>query len=248
MENIKISIIMTIYNVHDYLEKSIESIINQNNSNFNLIMVDDCSTDGSSELAQKYADKYDFIQLIKHSENRGVSAARNTGMDNVETELITFVDSDDWVEENYVDYFLRQFKDNDVDMVTCGFTIENGLGKSKPKSTKEISEIIDREEMIKRITKISDIVMGYTWNKVYKMSIIQENNLRFSTDLNLMEDQVFNVEYSNNAQEFYISSIPLYHYVNRKDSITKKFAVDNVKDVGLAKLKVYQLTKKTTEN
>lgn len=244
----KLSIIMTAYNVADYISSSIESVIAQTNENFNLIIVDDCSTDQTQKIIRTYEKKYDWISVVCHQENLGVSAARNTGLAKASGEFVTFIDGDDWVEPNYVDHFLTTFKDKDVDMVTCGFFNQTETGKTKNKVVKRQSSIVGRDEVVKQIIKMTGSVMGYTWNKAYIRSIIQDNDLSFQTDLDLMEDQVFNVEYATLARKFYIDNVPLYHYISRKGSITQKFAMENVRDVGVARMKVYKTIRDSSRN
>ena len=244
----KLSIIMTAYNVADYISSSIESVIAQTNENFNLIIVDDCSTDQTQKIIRTYEKKYDWISVVCHQENLGVSAARNTGLAKASGEFVTFIDGDDWVEPNYVDHFLSTFKDKDVDMVTCGFFNQTETGKTKNKVVKRQSSIVGRDEVVKQIIKMTGSVMGYTWNKAYIRSIIQDNDLSFQTDLDLMEDQVFNVEYATLARKFYIDNVPLYHYISRKGSITQKFAMENVRDVGVARMKVYKTIRDSSRN
>ncbi|MFH5810189.1 glycosyltransferase family 2 protein [Companilactobacillus sp. FL22-1] len=239
---------MTAYNVADYISSSIESVIAQTNENFNLIIVDDCSTDQTQKIIRTYEKKYDWISVVCHQENLGVSAARNTGLAKASGEFVTFIDGDDWVEPNYVDHFLTTFKDKDVDMVTCGFFNQTETGKTKNKVVKRQSSIVGRDEVVKQIIKMTGSVMGYTWNKAYIRSIIQDNDLSFQTDLDLMEDQVFNVEYATLARKFYIDNVPLYHYISRKGSITQKFAMENVRDVGVARMKVYKTIRDSSRN
>lgn len=244
----KLSIIMTAYNVADYISSSIDSVIAQTNHDFNLIIVDDCSTDQTPKIIRSYAKKYDWISVFCQAQNSGVSAARNTGLKMADGELLTFIDGDDWVEPNYVDHFISTFNDKDVDMVTCGFFNENENGKVKNKINKHKVEVVGRDEAIKQIIKMTGTVMGYTWNKAYIRSIIDEHKLMFQTDLDLMEDQVFNVEYAAVARKFYFDNVPLYHYISRKGSITQKFAMENVRDVGVARMKVYKTIRDSTRN
>ncbi|MQS75418.1 glycosyltransferase [Companilactobacillus halodurans] len=244
----KLSIIMTAYNVADYISSAIDSVIAQTNQDFDLIIVDDCSTDSTQEIIRSYERNYDWIDVVCHTENFGVSTARNTGLAKADGELVTFIDGDDWVEPNYVEHFLSIFEQENVQMVTCGFFNENENGKVKNKFTKHKTSIVGRDEVVKQIIKMTGTVMGYTWNKAYVRSIIEENHLIFQTDLDLMEDQVFNVEYATLAKNFYLDNQPLYHYISRKDSITNRFAMENVRDIGVARLKVHRTLKESSRN
>jgi len=244
----KLSIIMTAYNVADYISSTIDSVIAQTNQNFNLIIVDDCSTDQTQKIIRSYEKEYDWISVVCHAENLGVSSARNTGLQHADGDLVTFIDGDDWVEPDYVDHFITVFNDEDVDLVTCGFFNQNENGKVKNKIAKRQTAIVGRDEAVKQIIKMTGTVMGYTWNKAYIRSIISKNKLLFQTDLDLMEDQVFNVQYATLARKFYLDNVPLYHYVSRKGSITQKFAMENVRDIGVARMKVYKTIRDGTRN
>ncbi|AKP68021.1 glycosyltransferase family 2 protein [Companilactobacillus ginsenosidimutans] len=241
MINKKLSIILSAYNVENYISKTIDSLANQTSNNFEVIAVDDCSTDDTVKILQDYEEKYDWLRVVCHAQNAGASAARNTGLKLTTSELVTFIDGDDWVEPSYVEYFLDKFSEMpNVDLVSCGFFIDSKNGKSKPQLEKKELGQVSRDEAIKQIIKMNGSVMGYAWNKAYRRSIIEENELKFPTDLTLMEDQLFNVQYATVAENFYLNDKPLYHYVSRKDSITKKFDMENVRDVGVATMKVYK--------
>jgi len=246
MVKIKLSIIMTAYNVADYISSTIDSVIAQTNHDFDLIIVDDCSTDQTQKIIRSYEEKYDWISVICQAKNSGVSVARNVGLSKADGELITFIDGDDWVDPHYVEHFITTFDNNDVDMVTCGFFNESENGKVKNRITERQTSIVGRDEAVKQIIKMTGTVMGYTWNKAYIRSIIVDNKLLFQTDLDLMEDQVFNVEYATVARQFYLDNLPLYHYVSRKGSITQRFAMENVRDVGVARMKVYKTIRDST--
>jgi glycosyltransferase involved in cell wall biosynthesis len=240
MVNKKLSIILSAYNVSNYISKTIDSLANQTVKDFEVLAIDDCSTDDTYDILQKYAEQYDWLKVIQHEKNSGVSAARNTGLKSVSSKFVTFIDGDDWIEPNYVEFFLNKFAEEpDLDLVSCGFYIDTKK-KSKAQTEKKKLGRVDRDEAIKQIIKMNGVVMGYSWNKMYRRENIVKNDLRFLTDLALMEDELFNVEYATVSKNFYLSDTPLYHYVSRKDSITKKFDMENVKNVGVATMRVYR--------
>lgn len=241
MVNKKLSIILSAYNVSQYIGKTIQSLADQTVKDFQVIAVDDHSTDDTLAILQKLERQYDWLQVVCHAQNAGVSAARNTGMKLTTSQYITFVDGDDWLEPNYVEYFLNKFAENpNLDLVSCGFFIDGKNGKSKAQTEKRGLGFVDRDDAIKQIIKMNGSVMGYTWNKMYRRALIDKHKLSFLPDLALMEDQLFNVEYATVAKHFYLDDVPLYHYVSRKDSITRKFDMENVKNVGVATMRVYK--------
>lgn len=241
MINKTLSIILSAYNVSKYIPKMILSLANQTNKDFEVIAIDDKSTDDTLDILKRYEQEYDWLRVVCRDQNGGISAVRNTGIEEANAQYITFIDSDDWIEPNYVEYFLNKFsEDPDLDLVSCGFFIDNQHGKSKVQTERKELGRMTRDESIRQIIKVSGVVMGYTWNKMYRLELIKQHNLKFLTDLALMEDQLFNVEYATVARNFYLSEIPLYHYVSRKDSLTRKFDMDNVRNVSVATLRVYK--------
>lgn len=241
MINNKLSIILSAYNVANYIEKTIQSLAHQTVKDFEVMAVDDCSTDETLNILKKYDRKYQWFHVVAHAQKAGVSAARNTGIKLTKSKYLTFVDGDDWVEPNYVEYFLTKFAEHpELDLVSCGFFIDSKNGKSKPQVEKKHMGFLNRDDAIKQIIKMNGAVMGYTWNKMYRRDLIEKHDLSFLPDLALMEDQLFNVEYATVARKFYLDDIPLYHYVSRKDSVTKKFDMENVKNIGVATMKVYK--------
>ena len=118
----KVSIGVPVYNVAEYLPQCLDSILRQTFTDFEIILVDDGSTDGSFEICQEYAAKDSRFKLI-HQENKGLAGARNTIIKNVKTEFIAWVDSDDWIEENYLKLLVDTQKKTDADMVTMGHKV-----------------------------------------------------------------------------------------------------------------------------
>ena len=232
---------MPIYNVADYIERAIDSFDKQTNSNFEVLMVNDGSTDESQTVCEKIVSSHENYRLINHEKNRGISAARNTGIENAEGDLITFADADDWVEPQYVDFFITSYVSNPgLDLACCGFYIEDEKGSNMKEKIIE-QGLVDRNDIVRKITAMNTTVMGYAWNKAYRVDVIKENNLTFDTDINLMEDQIFNVAYATKTSSFFYDSTPLYHYVQRKKSLSHKYGIDNVRNVGVANYRINKM-------
>lgn len=235
------TVVMPVYNAAEYIEKALESFEQQTFKDFQLLMVDDLSTDNSIEICNEFVEKNDNFRLVRHTKNQGVSVARNTGLREADSELITFADCDDWVDENYLQFFAEVFEEYDVDLASCGFMVETDKS-SKPKGfIKSSGKIIERNEMLQRIVSVNGTVMGYTWNKAYKLATIRENELTFATDVGLMEDAIFNVQYTSATDKFYYSTDPLYHYYQRKNSASHTyFDLNNIKNVGVANFRIHK--------
>lgn len=128
-QKLKITLIVPVYNVRRYLERCIRSILEQSYSVFEVLLIDDGSTDGSGELCDRLSFENDRVRTV-HKENAGLGFARNTGLDNLlpETTHVMFVDSDDWLESGMVETFARAIEDTGADCVLGGFTKRDGEG------------------------------------------------------------------------------------------------------------------------
>ena len=200
-----ISIIVPVYNVEKYLKRCIESILNQTFKNFELLLLDDGSTDSSGSICDKYAKKDNRI-IVKHKKNQGVSATRNLGIDIAKGEYITFVDSDDWIENDYLEKMYLKINEMNVPLLITGHIEErNGIVKN--------TFILDRERIYTR----TDIQLEFLkqekfmWtvgDKIYNLKLIK--NFRFDTELKIAEDMYFlwNVLKIINK----VGYIPLYKY------------------------------------
>ena len=213
-----ISVIIPAYNVEKYILKCLESIIKQTYSNIEIILVDDGSTDKTAEICDEYAKKDDRIKVI-HTENRGVSEARNKGLENVKGDWITFVDSDDWIEENFCEVLLKKTKDYDADIALCGY-------KRATANSYEIINTSGRDEVINRQKYIEKTLnpqtgYGFCHMKLIKKTIIK--NIRFKKGMTVGEDALFNLMISKNIKKAIFVKVALYNYRMNLNSVVKKF-------------------------
>ena len=132
MEKELISVIIPCYNVEKYIDRCMESVLNQTYRNLEIILVDDGSTDGTGEIIKKYAEHDHRIKIL-HQKNKGAGAARNAGMEIASGSYIGFVDSDDWIAEDMYEYLIGIIKEEDADIAACDFYAVHGrLDKQKP--------------------------------------------------------------------------------------------------------------------
>ena len=214
-----LSIVVPVYNVGGYLLDTLDSIAAQSYSNIEIICVDDGSTDGSGELLDLYAAR-DFRFAVYHEANRGVSAARNFGIDKARGEIILFVDADDLLKPNACDVICQVFDD---DGSADPFPIE----LSDPWLTSTLS--LDDEEY----SGYSDKLVFYAktrpfpWNGAYRLSFLREHDLYFPVGLTLGEDQVFSFATLGRSSRTKLLSDSLYEYrLSRKDSAMCVMAQD----------------------
>lgn len=173
MINNMVSIIVPVYKSEKYLVRLIESVLQQSYQNFELILVDDGSPDKSGDICDNFA-KQDSRIVVVHKENGGCSEARNTGLNVVRGEYLTFIDGDDWMEPDCLEYLLGLIRDNDCEMSMSDCLMTTG---NRHQNKKDNIRVLTSEEAICDIFYVKTPVGA--WNKMYKTSIIKDNNIRF---------------------------------------------------------------------
>lgn len=215
-----IDIIIPLYNKENQIKKNIESILNQTYQKFKIIIIDDGSTDKSTEIIKKFQDTR--IKIYK-KKNEGVSKARNYGIKKTTNPYILFVDADDYLEPNMLEKMVNSIEENNSDIIICGFYSETENGKKTKYKYKKIN--CTNEKIIKEnlIELYKNELMYNTWNKLYKREIIVKNNLEFP-NIDFGEDNLFNINYLMHIKSLYNINECLYHYVREiKNSITMKY-------------------------
>ena len=219
----KVSIIVPIYKVEQTIECCARSIFEQSFKEIEYIFVNDCSPDNSVQKLKKIIDLYPErkinVTIINHDANKGVAAARNTGLNNATTEYFLFVDSDDWVESNMIDELYSNAVLNDSDIVWCDFYVNypNNLYKT-----------VYRKQNIFENSKqcINEILAGTLhaglWNKLMKRNICITNNIRFPEGINMCEDIVFSIFFLLIGERNTYIPTAYYHYMQYPKSITNK--------------------------
>lgn len=217
-----VSIIVPVYKVEEYLPRCIDSLINQTYKDIEIILVDDGSPDNCPKICDEYAQKDNRIKVI-HKQNEGVSKARNCAIQEAKGEYLLFVDSDDWVDENYVKNLYCALVSTGSDMSACLFCKTDGL-KNRA-CFDETVEIVEDKKLYYALTE--ENYAGYAWNKMYKTSIIKENKIEFDLDIALGEDSVFTAKYLSLITKVAFIRQDLYYYFFRRGSVTNsaKFGI-----------------------
>lgn len=235
----RLTVVVPIYNVEKYIKKCIDSIIAQTYKDIDIILVDDGSTDASGKIADKYAKEYKFIEVI-HQENRGLSAARNTGIDNCKTELITFVDSDDYIENNMYEDLIDRMEIYKADVSIGGVYREDINGNRKSIYPKNIEKVFSREEGLIELNSLKYFNMSVC-NVVFKTKLF--NTIGFDEEMvrfplgKKSEDEFTTHKVFARANKIAYTSEPYYHYLNRPNSITTSSSI-NVDQLEAAKVRV----------
>lgn len=217
MNNSKlISVIIPCYNVAPFVERCLNSVINNTYKNLEIICIDDCSPDNGLEIINEIAKQDDRIIVIKQEKNGGVSSARNAGLKIATGEFITFIDPDDWVHPQYFEILMTVLEETLVQAVICNFktSIE----------TIEFSEI-DCKSINVNISNLYDCmnnvhVRTKVWARIYRKELI--DGLRFSEELNYLEDTVYNMCALSSNENNLIATVDkeLYYYFMNESSIT----------------------------
>lgn len=210
-----ISIIVPVYNGEQYISRCVDSILNQTFTDFELILVDDGSTDNSPIICDDYAN-HDFRVRIIHKANGGVSSARNTGLSSINGgEYVAFIDVDDYVVPEYLYRLINEAED--ADMVVCGYKYFYQEEEDKTVLRAEYPDkIYDAHNMASLLSKnIEDLSFRTPWAKLFKTSIIKEYSLSFDKGMKLGEDTKFVFEYMLHASK--IKTISLVGYLYRED-------------------------------
>lgn len=207
-----ISVIIPVYNARLYLRNSIESVLSQRFTDFELLLIDDGSTDGSGKICDEYATKDNRIKVF-HKANGGVSSARNMGLDNASGEWIAFVDSDDELLHSWsnVSALIRK----DIDFISFGYerhSIEKNIFTTIPQEEK----IVDINQSV-TLMYMDKFYQFYAVTKLFKRSIIINNNLRFDETLYFSEDRLFIINYlCVMSGKMYYTAMPMYKYIIRQ--------------------------------
>ena len=196
----QISVIVPVYNVEKYLAECVDSVLSQTFTDFELLLIDDGSKDGSGAICDEYAAKDSRVRVF-HKENGGVSSARNLGLDNANGEWIVFVDADDWLELTMLEKMCHVAVEHNADCVYCDFNMafENKIVRYKSASYSD-----NKTNFIKKY-----IATGWTclWNILTKKDLYNKHSLYFPTQICYCED-------------FWLS-VRLFHYANRVSYVEK---------------------------
>lgn len=225
-----ISIIVPVYQVRDYVGECVESIQQQTYTNLEILLVDDGSTDGSGEVCDEYARKDERIRVI-HQENKGLSGARNAGLDNVHGEYIAFVDSDDLVLTNYVEKLYGLIMKYEADIAACAYvkgTTEELQGiRKKYVVFDDAGEIcMSSEKMLRQWHGKYKMHETVAWNKLYHRSVWNGRKLMRFPEHRSHEDVLTSHLIVQSVENIVLTTQSLYLYRIRNGSITVQAEYD----------------------
>lgn len=219
MKNL-VSVIIPIYNVEQYLAKCLGSVVNQTYENLEIICVNDCSPDGCAQILEEYAKKDNRIKIINREKNGGLSAARNTGLENATGEYIYFLDSDDWIDLDYLEKMVEAINYSGVDIVLNTNILSEEEGKrATPFFYGKYFKAPEKGEFLESLFAIQSTPC-MVWAHLYNKSFLDENHLLFPEGY-IHEDCYFQFISKYYARLIFAFHGSAYHYLQRTDGIMR---------------------------
>jgi glycosyltransferase involved in cell wall biosynthesis len=248
--NNKVSIIIPIYNSVSFLDKCIQSAINQTYENIEVILVNDGSTDTSGEVCNKYASVDSRIKII-HKQNRGLVSSRKAGLTASTGEYILYIDGDDWIELDLVKHYMKCVLEFNADVVISSHIV-NLEGRIAILKNSLPTGVYDKARLIEEVYpkmlhtgKFSQFgIFSYSWGKIYRRELLMENQLEVDEDITIGEDALCLYPTLLDTNILVILDQPYYHYRQRTDSLIK-----TLRTIEISKMqKVYNKLKIIAQN
>lgn len=223
-----VSIIVPVYNAEKGIRRCVDSILGQEFTDFELLLVDDGSTDGSPAILDAYAAADQRVTVI-HKPNSGVSATRNLALGKAKGTYIQFLDADDWITEDATKLLVRSALENNADMVIADFYRVVGDDVARKGQIGGDATSLSRQEYADLMMKDpADFYYGVIWNKLYRASIIRDHAVRMDETLNWCEDFIFNLEYVLHVRTVAVLRSPIYYYVKTEGSLVSRTDLTDV--------------------
>jgi len=230
----KISVIVPIYNTEKYLDKCLTSILNQTMQEIEIICVDDCSSDDSCLIVEKFIEQDSRLSLIRHKENKGPGGARNTGILAARADFLASVDSDDYIKPEMMKTLWDASENGKFDIVCCGFKVVNEEGREVSSSNIPPQTIQNASASV----NIFSLMGNEFWNKLWRKTLFIDNGLLFPENL-YFEDAATTPRLLAKSETIIIIEKYLYSYLRRPDSITRTHSAKHILD-GFKVLEIHQ--------
>lgn len=214
-----ISVIIPVYNAENCLQKCLNSIQEQSFHDFEVIIVDDGSKDNSIKIASDIAIADSRFSVVQQK-NAGPSTARNCGILNAQGDFICFIDADDYVDRNYLKYFVDNQMDSETLLIQDVFKVQNGT--TEP-NCRYANEVVDISEFEKLIIKNKLLSYGYPFAKFFRRDIIVSNSILFNKNIHFSEDLLFLLNYLQYCKRIFFLSQPHYYYIKNGVGLSNKY-------------------------
>lgn len=234
-----ISIIIPCYNVANHISKCVESILAQTFSNFELILVNDGSTDDTGKICDQYDAKENRIKVF-HQKNKGASAARNFAIEKAIGDVVLFIDGDDYIKTDYIEQLLRNYEEGNWPI--CGMVNIRKETETKNQNFQNLLQLYSEKKIEKK--NFMDLLAFNSFSspcvRVYSIKIIREHNIRFDENVSYQEDLLFNLKYAKHINYVKLIDYFGYYYVEHEFSSTGRFHQNfKQRESLLAELSVY---------
>lgn len=242
MENIKISVILPIYNGEKFLKRCITSIISQEYKNLELILINDGSTDETRQICEEYKSIDSRIKLI-NKKNEGVSKARNSGLEIATGKYVAFIDSDDWLEKETYGNAIKKMEEKNIDILKFSYIKEYGKVRKSYNYTINTNVVIQKKDYDKKVYPymFSTYDMSSVCMTIFKREIL--DNIKFDSNLKYGEDFLFTTQAIVKSESIYVDPNFYYHYFCNNESATnkrdKELHMVKIKDIILANNKLF---------
>ena len=227
-----LSVIVPIYNKETYLSICIDSILEQSFANFELLLINDGSSDGSLAICKSYEKKDKRIKVYD-KENGGASSAKNFGIKRANGVFCSFVDADDYIDKDFFRNLINKIENNKIDLA-----IGNVLFVDENKNTTRNINLVEGDFSLRDFFSffplyMPNAIIGAPWNKIYRVSILKKNNILFDESITNNEDLHFNINYFYFCKSVSVVGYPLYHYINHCGTSLSRKYISNLFDIYL---------------
>ncbi len=239
----ELSVIIPVFNVETYIKQCLDSIVNQTFGieNIEVIIVNDCTSDNSMDIVNDFAQKYSSFKIINHTVNKGVGEARNTGLKHVSSDYVTFLDSDDFIDENTFKNSMNKIKDSGSDLLIYNWEFFKD-GYTEPPTMHKPN--FNKDRILNDLKEEPNLIfLTSVWNKIYHKSLFKY--LNFPTGL--YEDNCISTSVMINASKIYLNSEAIYYYRKNPKSITNVLGKTNSLDLCGSIKVLFDLSKKYPE-
>ena len=217
MDSPQITVVVPVYNMGRFLPRAMDALLAQTFQDFEIIIVDDGSTDGSADICDRQAARDPRCSVV-HKLNGGLSSARNCGLDHARGQFIIFPDPDDWVEPGYLAFLMELHARCQTDLEICGHFVTND-DNERIHNSKGREITLTPAQALERLM-MPDAFCGFAWNKLYHLDIIRRENLRFDEELGMAQDLHFAFRYIRVCSSITYSPLPQYHYYQEGGGVT----------------------------
>ncbi|KRO15185.1 glycosyltransferase family 2 protein [Lacticaseibacillus saniviri] len=210
-----ITVVVPTYNLGHYFDDSLASIQAQTYANYEVYLIDDASTDGTAKRVDAAAsdERYHVIHFDTH---RGVSVARNYGLDRAKGEFVTFVDGDDQLEPDFLSTIADGIAQGPADVITVGYNWGRWFESARAHGNGW--QRVSKRAMFDAVRARGDAIGGYVWNKAFRVALLRENKIRYDESLALAEDLLFTTEAVVASDNFWFNPAVMYQKINRPGS------------------------------